>query len=149
MRKLALVAALAAAAVGLLAAMDRPPVEEMVEGQTRCGTKLCIGSTGTPLAIQGTALIGTQSTSTTQYVPSSASGDAGVASAHIEYNQVALSSGTVTVTFAHAFSATPMCVCSDTASSAAACNANSVSKTGATFKGTTSDVVDYICVGDR
>jgi hypothetical protein len=55
MRKIALAVVLAASAIGLLAAMTRPPVEQLVEGQQQCGngTAVCLGDKTHVVRLQG------------------------------------------------------------------------------------------------
>lgn len=75
--------------------------------------------------------------------------DAGVSPQAIETNTVTLSSGTLTYTFGTAFGGIPICVCSDTASTAAACSCNATTASQTVIKGGTSAVVNVICVGKR
>ena len=75
--------------------------------------------------------------------------DAGVAPQAIEVNRITLSGGTFTYTFATAFSAVPTCVCSDIATTAAACSASGATASQVVLKGGATASLDVICVGAR
>lgn len=75
--------------------------------------------------------------------------DAGVAPLAIETNTVTLSSGTATYTFGTAFSGVPTCICTDTATTAAAANCSGTTATQTVPKGGTSAVINIFCVGPR
>ena len=59
-----------------------------------------------------------------------------------------LSGGTATISFGSTYGTAPQVFCTDSAASAAACNATSISTSGATLKGTGTDVVQWIAFGN-
>jgi len=60
----------------------------------------------------------------------------------------ALSSGSASISFATAYANAPLVFCTDTAATAAACNATGISTTGATLKGSGTDTVQWIAFGN-
>lgn len=67
------------------------------------------------------------------------------------YGSVALASGSATVTgISPAFTSTSsfLCTCTDRATTAAACSVQNASASSITLKGTSTDTINYICVGN-
>lgn len=75
--------------------------------------------------------------------------DAGSAPLAIETHRVILSGGTFTYEFATAFAGIPTCVCSDIATTAAACSASGTTTAQVVLKGGATATLDVICVGVR
>lgn len=75
--------------------------------------------------------------------------DGGRPALAIESGIVTLSGGTATFTFAEAFSYAPICVCNDTATTAAAADCSGASTTQVVPKGGTTATIAFICVGPR
>lgn len=75
--------------------------------------------------------------------------DGGRPALGIESGVVTLSGGTATFTFAEAFSYAPLCVCNDTATTAAAASCSGASTTQVVPKGGATATISFICVGPR
>lgn len=68
----------------------------------------------------------------------------------VQYGNCTLSSNACTVTFNPAFAILPMCVCSSTNATAAACDPSATSTTQTVLKGANAaDVVMFICIGGK
>ncbi len=75
--------------------------------------------------------------------------DAGNTAQAIEHNTVTLAAGTFTYTFAQPFTGVPVCVCSDTAATAAAASCNAATASNVVVKGGATAAVNVICIGAR
>lgn len=135
MKRLALLS-ICTVATCLFVAMDKPPVEQLVEGQTRCGSSVCLGTKDTPLK------------SSNEFVATGSTTDGGLVPPHFEYGTTTAASGRAAVTFKHTFSVLPQCQCTAEADSGCVLEGPATTTT-AVFHGATSSVIEYFCVGAR
>lgn len=140
MKRLVLLAS--CVAVGcLFVAMDRPPVEEVIEGQSRCGTNVCLGTPATPLK------------TSSEFAATGGNNDGGIAygtsSLHTEIGVAPCTSGRCATTFRHTFAVAPQCMC-NVDNGDAGCNLEApASTTGVAFHSCAACVVDFMCTGAR
>lgn len=123
------------------------------------GVAANFSGTATTNAISNTGDVGTATVTATGVVQGSALQIASSAKAPvvintstqqaIEVGTGTLSTGSLTVTFGTAFSGAPVCVCSETVTTPAACSVSATSTTQATFKGTLSDTFAWQCIGAK